>query len=240
MLTVEKMIDDMEKCGIKVYKVQKFNRETVSLEYDVFLQLIEEMGVKYVFYTLQYYEEGECKISEEYLDWEYLRNEMDISPKILLRFSDEINEYNQKLAQVDFDIPTEITMYCIHDDIAFRSYVDNRSQMLAGEPLMNNDDKLLEIARCRMEDIKDVIQEEQQEIEDLRNELKEIILEDPEFEKCTNKDIRYRYLMRLYTKLDERFEPLIGYDAHNKNMYRLDSVFIDEVWNEFRMRRRGW
>ena len=58
MLTVENMIDDMEKCGIKVYKVQNFYRQTVSLEYDVFLQLIEEMGVKYVFYTLQYYEEG--------------------------------------------------------------------------------------------------------------------------------------------------------------------------------------
>lgn len=240
MLTIENVKDAIEEYDINMYEVQHFVQETALLDYDTFLQFVKEEGVKRVFYTLQYYGEGECRISEEYLDWEYLREEMDISPKILSRFHKEISEYNQKLDQVDFDVPKIINLFCIHDNIVLKACVDNSLQMLEGEPLINNDDKLLEIVRSRREDIKDVIKEEQQEIDDLRNELKEMILNDPEFAKCTNKNIRYQYLMRLYKKLDERFNPIIGSDAYCRSINRLDCAFIDEVWNEFRIRRRGW
>lgn len=122
--------------------------------------------------------------------------------------SEDIEKYNKKVCEIDFNIPFMYIFACLYEGKYFYIKIDI-DRGVDESFLMEPKDKLNEILSNNTSKLEKKQEELDKNTKDLIKELKEIILNDGDFYKCTNKHLRFVYIKDLLTnKLDDHFEPL--------------------------------
>lgn len=120
----------------------------------------------------------------------------------------DIEDYNKKVYEIDFSIPFLYIFACLYNGkyIFVKMKVDRG---IDDKFLIEPEDRLKEIVLNNEKNMQMKKQETHEIVNQLKKELREIIVNDEKFIKCTNKKLRMNYIKDLLTnRLDEYFEPL--------------------------------
>ena len=109
---------------------------------------------------------------------------------------DDIKKYNEKVCEVDFNIPFLYIVACLYEGQYF--YTKMRVDRGINESfLVEPEEKLQEIVVNNEKNIQNKRQERRKTIDELKKELREIIVNDNKFSKCTNRSLRMSYIKDL-------------------------------------------
>lgn len=156
------------------------------------------------------------------------------SEEILNIIIDDIDKYNKKVCEVNFDVPFLYVVACLYEGHYF--YIKVGIDRGIDETfLIEPEKKIQEIIKKNEKNIENMRQEKREIIEQLKNELKGIIVNDEKFSKCSNRTLRTNYIKELlYDGLNEHFEPLkkLWISDTIKGLYQDPIDFIEILWRE--------
>ena len=201
------------------------------LNIDNFLNFIHFQKINAVFGCELFEDANDYLITDRIIESQLGKN---YSEEILNIIIDDIDKYNEKISEVNFDIPFLYIVACLYEGQYF--YIKIKVDRGVDDTfLIEPEKKLQEIIIKNEENIQNIRRENREIIEQLKKELKEIIVGDENFFKCTNRILRRNYIKELlYDGLDERFEPLrkIWLTDTIKGIYQEPIHFIEIIWRE--------
>lgn len=203
---VQKMI---KKENIKFYSVGLSSEVLINgndlFNIENFIDFVHSQKINVVFGCELFDNAEDYLITEEIIEGQLGRY---TSEEIFNIIIGDIDKYNEKVCEVNFNIPFLYIVACLYEGQYF--YVKMRVDRGIDDTfLVEPEKKLQEIVVNNDKNIKNIRQERREIIEQLKKELREIIVNDEKFLKCTNRNLRINYIKNLLSnELDEHFEPL--------------------------------
>lgn len=237
MENLKNILKKIEKEKVKFYKIilspQAWINGNDLYDIDNFIDFIHSQKINVVFGSELFDDAEDYLITEELIEEKlgrYLAEEMG---NIIIN---EIEEYNKKVNEIDFNKPSIYTIACLYEGQYFYIRV-GIDRGINESFLLEADKKLEEIIANNERNIQKKKQEKRKIIIQLKEELEEIILNDEEFSKCTNKLLRKNYIKELLVKkLDSHFEPLkkiwVGETLRGIHQEPIDMVEI--LWRKIK------
>lgn len=225
----------IEKENIKMYKVgltpEVLTNGNNLFDIDSFIEFVHLQNINAVFGCELFDDANDYLITEEVLEKElgrYVAEEMkDIIKK-------DIEKYNEKIYKIDFNIPCSFIIACLYEGKYF--FTNMRINRKVDENfLLEPEEKLKEIVLKNENNIIKKREEKNSIIDDLKNELKEIIINDEKFLLCTNRQLRFSYIRELLSKrLDKHFEPLRKFwlSETARGICQEPINFVELIWKE--------
>ena len=191
------------------------------------LTFISRHGIDTIFFHYDYATAEELQITDMVID------KLNIDEEIQAVMQTTFQKYNRRVEQLDFSCPYSLTVYCIYQN--FIIYCDDFDywfrEMGYGVP-----QKIaLELIEEQLDAISRKKEKAAQEREKKRSQLRQRILEDESFHKCTNKELRRAYTQKLWNS-DESIQALFYSPKHGLYDIMI-GVFIEEVWREYKESR---
>ena len=231
-MKTEELINSLQEENFTVYRTnlraEIINHGVEFVQFGDFLHFAHDAKVSSIFLHEMFDSIDEYYISEESIERYY-----DYAEKIVRK---EVEKYNNNLWKIDFDSPVMIIIAYLVEGAFFYTVFDNELS-LDGEPLVPAKEKLQEIIDKHYDEILIKREETEQEIIRLKTKLKQEVLLDDEFYKCTNKHLRYSYMSNLYRqKLKGDFAKLKKYwESPGLAAFTKDAEdFIELVWREYK------
>lgn len=198
---------------IQIEHIKTNNRVILEKDLTDFLELIKTYEQNHVYFKYDFYKKSDYEIPKDYYD---LQEE---------EFINEINTHNEKIKSFDFNIPKSLEIFIIKD--GFLVGINQENFWIEEKNIKSADLAIHEV------DLNFSVQPKSKTNED-KNELREIIFNDPEFASKTNQESRYYYLVNLleeqelYNKYKHLFSPP-GYFKSGKM-----KMFMDETAKIFK------
>ena len=171
------------------------------------MSFCEIQGINTCFIDAQYTKLKEYLITQELIE-EYL-NVKSLSLKH--RIIDTIRQYNKALIEVDDSNPTEVIIAVLYQSKYFY-YYEQEDLLVEGEIILEPEDKMQDILDLFEVELDGERSEYQMKIEEQTKKLEDIILCDPDFKLCTNKELRRNYIRNLFKNmLGNDFKELKSY-----------------------------
>ena len=236
MVTFESLSLIFEKKKIKIFRLvnigETLKKGLLLQSTEDLLELIDSANVQRVFI----YEH--CEYPDDY----YIDDEIILKGS---RFNDDefieyiypqIDEYNKKIAKIDFSYPAWLVAVCFCDNNAF-FVICNNYRSLDGEALMEPEDMFEKICDSNDKYRQTLRAASQNILDNLRDELRNQILNDDKFKLCTNQTLRRNYAYKTFSKMDKRFEPLkkILYNETYNLLSSEGRDFIEVLWRELKI-----
>lgn len=225
-----KIIKDEGLNAFEVYKIPKIDDDSTILfkELNEFVRFCKINDLKNVFYTYIYLEKEEYIISEELQE--------QIEKYIYKLIKKEIKEHNNMVETVDFTRPIMLNTFSIFQG----SVVCNLESDYWNEEInLMKAENRLEYLQEKYKDILDQKENEREEkLEELKNELKEQMLNDETFLICSNKSLRRNYAETLIKnkKMKKYLEPFLSEYSGQVSIIAL-AMFVEVVWAQYKNRR---
>lgn len=226
-ISVERISEDFNALGTKLYEAATSRVDISVNEYDTFLAIVREFNIKVVFMRVERLEEGEIEeeiVTDEDLETRELRS---LKEKI----TQEIVAFNNKLKNLLNNIGEEqnIKLFFQHDSVFYSFNYINFDLY----PDLKED--FLELM---LEQYKDEINEEFEQarssraehLENILEKLKDYLVNSDTFKKCTNAPARKGYLYEVI-KL-EQFKTDFE-DMPNRLMLPV----VDAAWQQVRLNK---
>ena len=150
--------------------------------------------------------------------------------------SDDIDKYNKEILKIDFNKPCAVIIACIFQGQYCFVYLED-DKSFDENKLIGAEEKLYEIIEKNMKKIESKKMENKKIIEELKKEVRDIILKDEKFLLCTNKQLRKNYRRNLFKKeLGNHYKPL-------KDLWTSDAPvgvytdaidFVEMIWKEIK------
>lgn len=225
---------DSEK--YKVYKVNILLTELKNgiqfMSYERLEEFMKDHNIDTVFFTEYFDNYDDYIITEETIR----KANIYINSSTLELIQNDIENYNKKIMKIDFDKPSAAVISCIFESKYCFVYLEN--DKVFGEILVDANEKLKEILEKNINSIEKKAKEDKQKIELLKQEVKDIIVNDKEFLLCTNKQLRKNYARKfLKQKLDKKkFKLLIELWTWDAPIgIGTDAIdFIEMIWKELK------
>lgn len=225
----------IEKEKVKFYKVglatEVITNGNELFDFDIFTDFIHSQKINAVFGCELFDYAEDYIITEELIEeklGKYVAEEMN---DIII---EDIKKYNEKVCKVDFNIPFLYIIACLYEGKYFYTKMPV-DRGFDESFLIEPEEKLKEIIINNEKNIQEKRQKRRNTIEKLKKELKEIIINDNTFLKCTNRHLRVSYIRNLLANiLDEHFEPLkkfwLAETARGICQEPID--FVEIIWRE--------
>lgn len=226
MINEKELIDKMKKEGINCFSVtspKELDRDHMiyleNNDIDEFIKFVQLNNINSIFYKYYTFNPEFFYITEELAE--------DIDDDIVNLLKNDIEEWNKQIDKVDFDIPVELFIFCMYESHYITINYHNEfwnNQMTAKE-------KLLELLESNANKVENIREKREEEDEQLKEELKEYILNDDKFILCTNKNLRKDYMYELYKRKDiEKFKNLFWQQGGYFKGTDVAINFIELVW----------
>ena len=190
--------------------------------YEEFIEFAKTINVKHIFYNYVYTSIGDYLIDVELYD-NYSEN--------VLR---EMKKHNKEIKKIDFNRPSTQQIALI--EYGFFMCVQLEDYWIEDIEIETKTEKVESIKSEYSKEVSEINNVKKAETEHDKNELREIILNDPEFYHCKNQQLRYYYLTKLFDEREDidRFHYLVSpYGAPHIGKIK---NFMDETWRLFRER----
>lgn len=235
MVTFESLSVVFEKEKIKVFRLvdigEILKKGLLLQNIEDLLELISSTNVQRVFiyehceYPGDYYIDNEIVLKESrFYDDDFIEY---IYPRI--------DEYNRKISELDFSYPSWLISICFCDNNAF-FVICNNERKLDGEDLIGPEDMFKIICDSNENQRQILLDVSRNRLDNLRNELRNQILNDDKFKLCTNQTLRRNYAYKTFSKMDKRYNPLkkILYNETYNLLSSEGRDFIEVLWRELK------
>lgn len=220
-----KMIEDSGFYGIEVensFEDDVINKITMkSKDINDIFKFARENDLHTIFYGYYYYDKDFYTIDLKKFEEKYDREVVDMMKK-------DVIEYNKKVNSIDFEKPIILVVYCIYNGCSIT--VELYDEWIEKENILAGHEKMDLIFEQNQEKLESYIdkKEKQRDIE-LEN-LKQIIFQDEQFKKSTNKNLRTDYIYKFLEKNPD-YSELFNYgNGVRFNAYK----WIDIIWREYK------
>lgn len=177
-----------------------------------------------MFYHYSFIDEDLLSITEE------VTSKLRLDEDTLLILHDKFDEYNKSVLELDFNKPVSLKIYCIYQGVIFFTQEDDYWFFEQGFGMPET--ACEELANKYYEDILAEKKNKKQMIADARIKLREQILKDVEFQRCTNEDLRRGYASKLFE--DSKENKSLFY-SEKGGLYDIPIYsFIEDVWREYK------
>ncbi len=206
-------------CGVRFYEIDKF--------FD-FLN-INKINTAF---GIEIYESEEDYIITEEIIEEILGRY--VSEETIDCIEKDIDEYNNKISEFDFDAPSTVIVACLFEGHFF--FIDLHNKLILDEDELEEPSYVLEQIVIRNEEkIREEKEKRDELIEKLKEDLKEYILKDKEFFLCTNQHLRYSYTQNLFSKkLGKKYDVLKKYWMSSPGVVCSGAVdYVEMLWRQY-------
>lgn len=221
------LIKSYEKI-IVLTEVEKFKSVSVitlkSESIDDIFNFANDSNTKCVYYCYSYYNIDDYLIPLDTYD--------EFSSNINL----EIKKHNRYIKNIDFSKPYQLTLFTLKNGIIIEITLSDT--WIDGMEIMDKDSKKSDIEDKFFEEFNIKKKEKRENAETDKEELKKIILNDPEFSYMKNQYLRNEYLNKLLlTNGMSKYKYLFdgGYD---RGLSMPIKFYMDRIWEEYRESKR--
>lgn len=234
MIDEKELIDKMEKEKINCFCVtspKELDRDHMiyleNNDIDEFINFVKLNNINSVFYKYYTFNPEYFYINEELAE--------DIDDDVINLLKNDIEKWNRKIDKVNFDIPVELVIFCMYES----HYITINYHNEFWDNQMSAKEKLVELLEGNAKKVKDIREKMESEKEELKEKLKEYILNDDEFKICTNKNLRKNYMYKLYKRKDiEKFKNLFWQQGGYFRGTDAAINFIELVWRTYKQNQR--
>ena len=153
-----------------------------------------------------------------------------INKEILSIFQKEFYSYNQKIENINFNEPISLRIYCMYQDMMLT--VEKFDYYYIEQELCSPEETCRSIILNYEEEIKQQDNKIWENIQQERKKLKEMILSDEEFHRCTNKTLRKTYGNKII-KNNSKYKKLFLNNGHGWYDVPIDD-YIELLWREYK------
>ena len=165
-------------------------------------------------YCYRYYDKEAYIIHEDAL--------LKYDARIISAIEADIQQHNRQIDKLDFNKPLLLYVYSLYEGFAVS--IIQEDFWLDEIDIPNNDERLDELTGKCKGLIEEIRNEKNKEKDDQKNKLRELIVSDPEFYKCTNQRLRRSFILKL---LDDKDEFASAFDYYNEPI-----EFVELLWKE--------
>lgn len=233
MYLENEIIRQFNEKNIMVYEVESdkddFCEEIIFLvgaTLQNFCEFTVSNGIKNVFQITEYYDPETFLIEEDY--------SLDQTYEVYKLLMNKIKLHNKRIEEIDFTRPIRQVLFCIYNGekvgIISQNFWHIEEGLRFGSEVYSSMVEEYEEEISKMEEDKKNCEEELRR--ELKEELTNIILNDKDFENCSNQSLRLDYLNQLWNRKDmEKFRPL--FLQQRKFFHKGDGQnFIDLIWKK--------
>lgn len=227
MWSEEKLLELLKKSKIDGYKLNTAfdginTMQLVNTEDLLFFSCRHNIDT--VFYNYTFINEDALNITED------VTSNLKFDEDTLSVLQAKLDDYNKSLLKLEFNKPVYLEVYCIYQGVVFFIREDDYWFVELGFGMPET--VCVEFANDYFEDIIAEKKRKKQMITDSRNKLREQILNDEEFQKCTNIELRRMYADKIFNN-----------SKYNQSLFRSEksglydvpiNTFIEEVWREYK------
>lgn len=227
MLTKKDLIHRLSEISLDFYETVSdvSDDNTIQLaDLDALFTFISRHGIDTVFFHYDYATAEELQITDSILD------KLNIDEEIHSVMQTTFQKYNNQVAQLDFSRPYSLTVYCIYQN--FIVFCDDFDYWFREMGYGMPKNVAIGMIEEQLEAITRKKETAAQEREKKRAQLRQQILVDKNFHKCTNKELRRAYTQKLL-KSNESIQELFYSPKHGLYDIMI-GTFIDEVWKEYK------
>lgn len=236
MILFDKIKKEIENKKYKVYEVN-LALEVVrnGIQFETFEKLqdfMADQNINVVFFSKYYDNYKNYIITEE--TFKKARRYFDYN--IIDIISDDIDKYNKEILKMDFNKPCAVVIACVFEGQYCFVYLEN-DKSFNEDKMVESEEKLYEIIEKNMNRIETKEMENKKIIEELKKEVRDMILKDEKFLLCTNKQLRKNYTRNLFKKeLGNHYKLL-------KDVWTTDAPigvytdaidFVEMIWKEIK------
>ena len=227
MISMEDIQRKCKQLGLICYETDNDICEEASVKLcslDDFLSFVKNSHTSIVFYHYDYADAESLQITQEVLE------DLHIDDDVLEVAQDDLDEYNRSVNQLDFSQPYALTVYCIFQGVVV--FFDEYNYWFREKGFDIPKKVAISIINSKFEEIKNKKKVSDDLREEKREQLKQKILADARFQKCTNIQLRRAYTQRLAEE-DKTVMKLFYSPKHG--IYDIPiGTFIEEVWREYK------
>lgn len=222
---LEKMIKDNGFYGIEVensFEDDVINKITMKSQNinDIF-KFAKENDIHTIFYGYYYYDKEFYTIDLKNLEEKYDKEVVDMMKR-------DVIEYNKKVNSIDFEKPIILVVYCIYNGCSIT--VELYDEWIEKEDILAGHEKMDLIFEQNQEKLESYIDKKAKQRDIELENLKQIIFQDEQFKKSTNKNLRTDYIYKFLEK-NPNYSELFNYgNGVRFNAYK----WIDIIWREYK------
>lgn len=223
--TLEKMIKDNGFYGLEVensFEDDVINKITMKSQNinDIF-KFAKENDIHTIFYGYYYYDKEFYTIDLKNLEEKYDKEVVDMMKR-------DVIEYNKKVNSIDFEKPIILVVYCIYNGCSIT--VELYDEWIEKEDILAGHEKMDLIFEQNQEKLESYIDKKAKQRDIELENLKQIIFQDEQFKKSTNKNLRTDYIYKFLEK-NPNYSELFNYENGVRfNAYK----WIDIIWREYK------
>lgn len=227
MYTVKQLINKLNELSLDYYEMISDINEDMAIQLVDLEQLcrfIKKHNTGTVFYRFEYPSADGLQITEDVL------SELHIDDDIIEVMKEDFNEYNRSVSNLDFSRPYLMSIGCLYQ--GHMVYIMESDYWFEDWGYGHPKKMALSMIEKKLEDIESKKKESYQKREEMRDRLRERLLADPNFHKCTNKELRRAYTRKL-CNADRSIQDLFYSPTHGVYDIMI-GAFIEEVWKEYK------
>lgn len=229
MLEKEALVNKLTSLNLDVYETETdvIQERAIQLSnLEELCRFLQKHSISTVFFHYSYVSAETLEISAEVIETLRVDNE------ILELMEEKFLEYNMDVYSLDFDKPCMLSVFVTHQ--GFMYYIEEEDFWFVEEGYGEPKTMAKLLVNEYFDEIVKIREMSKEKRIDGREKLRQRLLEDKDFHKCTNNQLRRAYANKLYNddpKVKELFySPKYGiYDIPF-------NVFIETVWKEYKNR----
>ncbi len=155
---------------------------------------------------------------------------LQLSRGIIPIVEKEILDYNEKLSRLDFSKPTTVIIYCIYNGAVIKYF--EQEEWFVEDGFDYPEDACAKIVSECEERITTAIEDDEKHVQEGREKLADFLVSDPEFQMCTNKTLRGKYI-REFINSNKYDKSLFFRKEGGWIDYSFDT-FVEYVWKKYK------
>ena len=220
-----KLINDNGLYGIETENNSDIKQILMkSWKIDDIVKFAKDNNINTIFFEYYYYNKEYFKIELEKFEEEYPEEIINI-------MKNDIIEYNNKIDKIDFETPIKLLVYCIYNGYSIA--IEQKDEWGEGykESIVSGEEQMKIFFEKHQERLENYITEKEKQKETELERLKQIIFKDEQFQRSTNKELRYAYI-NAFLKKNPKYLQLFG--DHGIGAYR----WIETIWREYKYMKK--
>lgn len=223
-----KLLEQLKEIGCKLFEanVSSYELKDSSIVFNdiqEYITFIKYNDIKSIFYNYQYYEKEE-----------YIINGHEVDEYIIKSVSKAIKERNSLINSLDFiNTPRKLCVYALYQGKYVSYYFYNN---WLEEMDIEKSSSFVEKLEYQYSEVLEKRRKEHcGEVLSLKNELKEIILNDFTFTICRSKELRTNYADNIRRDRKYKKYECCFAGGYKKGIYKTDfDFFIELTWAEYK------
>ncbi|SDH03752.1 hypothetical protein [Desulfosporosinus hippei] len=228
MKSEEELLELLKNEGFYSYRVHTTETEiTHTLQLTSMEDLLDfscKHKIDTMFYSYNLIDKDVLSITDE------TTSQLKLGEDELLILQEKFDEYNDRLSEVDYSKPVALNVYCIYQGVIF--FIQEEDYWFLEQGFGMPETVCIELATENFEDILKEKEKRKQNINEGRKDLRQQILNDEEFHRCTNQELRRQFANKMFRSNSVKQQLFY---SEKEGLYDISiNSFVEDIWREYK------